>query len=139
MEHPHVPASIAPSEALGRGIFSSSNARKAKNGTVPRRVFLEKWGEKTLSVDRLDCVASETAAALGDSVAAQRNATFHGWAVITAQDAEGSGRRVAATPLDHNPYHADIILPDSAVEEQDEQLRHAQELADASRWQSRPR
>lgn len=138
MEHPDIPADIAQSETLGRGIFSSSNARKAKGGTVPRRIFLERWGERTISVDRLDFVEPEGAAALGDSVAAQRNATFHGWAVIAAQDAEGSGRRVVVSPLHLNPYHADITLPDSAVEEQDEQLRHAQELADASSWRSRP-
>ncbi len=92
-----------------------------------------------ISVDRLDFIKPEEAATFGDSVAVGRNATFYGWAVIAAEDAGGSGRQVAATPLlDSNPYHADIILPDPAAEDRDEQLRHAQELADASHWRGRP-
>ena len=81
-------------------------------------------------------------AALGDKVAVgrsvNRTVTFYGWAVIDAEDAGSSERRVVYTPRPDNPYHTDIILPDSAAEDCDEQIRHAQELADASLWRECP-
>ena len=137
-----LPQSTSPNETLGRGVFSSKQARQAKNGIVPRRAFLERRGEVNISVDRLDFAEPEEAATLGDSVAVGRsvgrNVTFYGWAVIVAADAGSNGRRVVATPLSDNPYHTDIILPDSAAEDRDEQIRHAQELADASHWREHP-
>ena len=138
-----LPQSISPNETLGRGVFSSKQARQANRGTMPGHVFLERCGEVTISVDRLDFAEPEQMATLGDEVATGRSVgsvdrTFYGWAVIAAEDAEGNGRRVVATPQPGNPYHADIILPDSAAEDRDEQTWHAQELADASRWRERP-
>ena len=35
-------------------------------------------------------------------------------------------------------YHADIVLPDKAADEREEQKQHAQELADAAQWLPRP-
>ena len=110
---------------------------------MPRRVFLERWGEVEISVDRLNFAEPEEMAALGDSVAASRSSvnrkvTFYGWLVIAAEDAESNGRQVVYTPQPDNPYHTDIILPDSTAEDRDEQISHAQELADASRWRERP-
>ena len=81
-------------------------------------------------------------ATLGDKVAVgrsvDRTVSFYGWAVIAAEYAGSDGRQVVATPQPDNPYHTDIILPDSTAEDRDEQIRHAQELADASRWRERP-
>lgn len=110
---------------------------------MPLRAFLEAWGKVTLSVDRLDFAEPEEMATLSDSVAASRSSvdrkvTFYGWAVIAAKDAESNGRQVVYTPQPDNPYHTDIILPDSAAEDRDEQIRHAQELAAASLWCERP-
>jgi hypothetical protein len=110
---------------------------------MPRHAFLERWGKVEISVDRLDFAEPEEMAVLGDSVAASRSSvdrkvTFYGWLVIAAEDAGSSERRVVYTPQPDNPYHTDIILPDSVAEDCDEQIRHAQELADASRWRERP-
>ena len=86
--------------------------------------------------DKAVAIAEETAAARNMAVA--HNIKFHGWAIVTAENARTSGRQVAATPQLHNPYHADIILPDLAAEDREEQKRHAQELADASTWREHP-
>lgn len=75
---------------------------------------------------------------IAETRAADRGKDFHGWAVITVENAATSGRRVEATPQLDNPYHADIILPDAVIEDREEQKRHAQELADASIWRERP-
>ena len=86
---------------------------------------------------------NEEAIEIGDNVAANRtcmlnrNVRFYGWAVVSSEDALENGRLVNASPLESNPFHADIILPDLAREMRDEQVRHAQELADASRWRDR--
>ena len=75
---------------------------------------------------------------IADKNAASRGATFYGWAVVSAQKAAAGGRRVKASPKLDNPYHADIVLPDLAREDREEQIRHAQELADSSGWRERP-
>ncbi len=130
---------MSPDETLGRGVFSSKQARQAKN-TVPRRVFLGQAGEMNISVDRLDFAELGEMAVLGDRVAVGRGVDrkFYGWAIIAVKNAESNGRQVVYTPQPDNPYHTDIILPDSTAENRDEQVRHAQELADASRWCERP-
>ena len=140
MDYINPPQCISPNETLGRGVFDSNKVNK--KGNVRPRAFLERQGEVNISVDRLDFAEPEEMAELGDKVAVGRSVgrkvTFYGWAVIAAEYAENNGRRVVATSLSDNPYHADIVLPDSTAENRDEQIRHAQELADASRWRERP-
>ncbi len=97
-------------------------------------VFLEKAGEAQISTDRLDKSPIAEAISIAKSVAAARANPFYGWATLTAEMATQSERGVAATPRLDNPYHADIVLPGSAIEDREEQKRHAQELADASKW-----
>ena len=90
-----------------------------------------------ISVDRLDSAPPDEAVAIADEIAAARSAKFHGWEVITARQAGVNGRQVRASARLHNPYHADIVLPDLAAEDREEQKRHAQELADRSSWRER--
>ena len=128
---------VEPSEDLGRGVFSSRVASRSRR-SVPHTVFLERPGNATISVDRLSIAPRTEALDHAQDVAAQRARTFYGWAVVTATRAALSGRRVLATPQEDNPFHADIKLPDSAEDERDDQIQHAQELADAARWRSAP-
>ncbi|MXW91263.1 MAG: hypothetical protein F4114_02830 [Rhodospirillaceae bacterium] len=128
---------IAPGENLGRGVFSSRDRNRARRSRVSLNVFLEKEGEARLSVDRLDVAPPAEAIEIADRVATARNRTFYGWAVVVSETAAANGRRVVASPQLDNPYHADIVLPDPAVEDREEQKRHAQELADSSIWRER--
>ena len=118
-------------------MFSSKNAKRAKRSRVPANVFLEKLRERNISVDRLSVASLEEVEKISDGVAAGRGASFYGWAIVAAKRIRENRREVIATPLPNNPYHADILLPDGAAEDREEQQRHAQELADASRWQDR--
>lgn len=129
---------LAAGENLGRSVLSSGQAKRARRRRVPFHLFLEKEGETRLSVDRLDDVPPAEAVEIADRMAAARRRQFYGWAVIVVEDASANARRVIASPLLDNPYHADIILPDSTIEDREEQKRHAQELADASTWRARP-
>ena len=127
---------IAPSEELGRHVMSSSQARRAER-SVPHHVFLERVGNPDISVDRLTTLHPDVATANADRLAARRDRTFYGWAVVSAEAAARSERNVRASPTAENAAHADIVLPDLAVEKRDEQIRHARELADESYWQRR--
>ena len=132
-----IPTQIALDELLGRGVFSEKNSRRAAR-KIPFHVFLEREGVTTLSVDRLDVAPADVAVAIADRVGTRRGASFFGWAVVRARQAGMNGRRVEATPLRGvNPYHADIVLPQAAADDREEQKRHTQELADAARWRDR--
>ena len=124
---------VDPREELGRGVFSSRAAQRSRR-SVPHTVFLERLGNRAISVDRLGVADRSEALDHARNVAAQRARTFYGWAVVAAALAASSGRRVLATPQKDNPFHADIVLPDAAQDERDDQIRHARELADACRW-----
>ena len=132
------PAIIGPWEDLGRGVFSSKHADRARRSRTPHRVFLTEPGQPNISVDRLSTAPLPDTVAIGDNVAAARSATFYGWAAVTFERASANGRRVVPAPLIDNPFHANIVLPVPAAEDREEQKRHAQELADASRWRKRP-
>lgn len=137
--NPHLPAApdqIAAAEDLGRSLFSN---RHSRGGRVLPPAFLEKPGNPELSVDRLTHAPPDVVVAIADRAGAMRGRTFYGWAVIAAGKAS-EGRTVQASPLPDgsNPYHADIILPPTAITDLVEQKRHARELADAAEWRPRP-
>ena len=134
---------VAPTEELGRGVFSSKTARRAKRGQIPSHVFLESRENprrNELSVDRLSMGAMTDLVVIAEQRASARNRRFYGWAVVVVSDAAASGRQVVASPLPNggNPFHADIVLPASVIEDEDERKHHAEELATLSAWQARP-
>ena len=138
MNHVEVPTDIAADEELGRRVSSERNARRAQRSRVPFHEFLAAAGETRIYVDRLAIAPPDEAVAIAENRDRARNRAFYGWAVLSASDAGGNGRRVAASPVPgENPYHADIALPQSAAKDREEQKRHAQELADSSHWRGK--
>ena len=133
------PDPITASEELGRGIFSRRDARAAERGQVRPTVFLERRGLREISVDRLTLAPPDEAVTIADAVAAGRagHQSFYGWAVLAASEAISVGCTVVATPYQWNPYHADIVLPESATDEWKQQ-QYALELAARARWLGRP-
>ena len=131
--------SIDKSELIGRGIFSSSQARSARKNRIHHKVFLENPGVDKISVDRLCCASLSVFVQIGDEIAKNRTngkRNFYGWAVLTVQDAECSSRKVESTPIDGNPFHADICLMNLPSDDPLNivQNRHAVELAAKSKW-----
>ena len=128
-------------EELGRRVFSRSVAKDAANGRVRPSVFCEKTGVKKMSVDRLtraepDGIAEVVADA--EKAAANRPEPpniFCGWAVVAAEKVVSAGCSVKDSPTCCNRYHADIILPDAAMENEDAQKGYATTLAGkATKW-----
>ena len=128
---------IAPDEHLGRRVFSRRDRRRAQRGRLPLKVFLDKEPTTEISTDRVDATDAGSLTAIADPSAASRPGPFRGWAVVTYEAACKSSRSVQASPLPDNPYHADIILPNDAADDREEQHGHAQELADSSTWLER--
>lgn len=132
---------LESSENIGRSVFSSKAARRARNGTIIPDVFLENPEAESISVDRMDHTTRRVLAAL--SIQTGRNRTpprdFHGWAVLTVGAAASNRRTVRATPNELNLYHADIFLN---LREDDElregQIQHANELAALASWWTAP-
>ena len=131
---------INDDEQLGRGVFSSRSARRCRNKGVPKNVFMEKVGVAKISVDRLSVAPLAELEKISVEIAARRGQRrkFYGWAAIGARSARASERKVEASPIPTNPFHADIILPCRVIEDEEEQIRHAQELADNSCWYNAP-
>lgn len=132
-----VPTEVGPEEGLGRGVFSNSAARRAPR-RIALNVFLERPTVMELSVDRLDVAPPHEAITIAEQVGDARGKPFFGWAVVQTQQARTNGRRVVSSPLPgENPYHGDIVLPDAAGDDREEQKQHAQELADLATWLDR--
>ena len=136
-----VSSTIKDTEELGRGVFSSQQARLSRQHGVPVSVFRERDGHREISVDRLSVAPIDEAVKNGEAIARARgpNRTFYGWAVIPAIDVRNTGCDVEAAPLadGSNPYHANIILPKTAVVDSGEQDQYAQRLAIKASWKER--
>ena len=133
-----VPGCIGAEEDLGRRVYSETSAKRARRSRVPHREFLARRGDTSISVDRLTAMALDEVAALAHEASASRDGAFRGWASVAYEQASRNGRQVVASPDGRNPSHGEIVLPESAALDRDEQVRHAQELADASRWREDP-
>ncbi|MCY4367750.1 MAG: hypothetical protein OXE17_16240 [Chloroflexi bacterium] len=140
------PGPVGDWEKLGRRIFSRSAAKDAAKNRIPFHLFLEKEDVNELSVDRLTVADAEhdglpEVVADAKEVAANRPDppnTFCGWAVVNAEATRGNSCVVHDTPKPGNRFHADIILPDAAMENRDTQKGHATTLAGLSKWRPYP-
>jgi hypothetical protein len=121
-------------EAVGRRVHSSKQAKRAEKGRIHFNIFLGKDGEPTLSVDRLDEAPQKKLVSIARRAAKARKRSFYGWAELVVLSVRENGRSVIASPLPDNPYHADIVLPPDSVECRRKQMEHAQNLADNSKW-----
>ncbi len=130
------PLDIDPEESLGRAVVSSKDADRAHRNGIPINVFEGPRDTNVISMNRLDLQTEEEAVNVGKVVAFARglNRSFYGWAVIVAEKVQCNGRIVKATPLPFNPFHADIVLPESVTNSDEERAQHAHELAIASTW-----
>ena len=140
-----LPVEIDGPEKLAHCVLSSSDVRG--NGNIKPNAFsLPKSREnpdvrvREISVDRFDYLNMEEAILLGENRAKQRGEgrQLHGWAIISARDARGDGRRVISSPLDGNLAHGDIWLPELAATDEEERKFHQTALAELSRFLKYP-
>ena len=149
---------LTEDENLGRSVYSGNQAKRARNSKITPHVFIPGKGVDKISVDRLDHESREVMAGIAIERGQERPdgpKTFHGWAVLPVQKATSCARRVEASPVDANPYHADIrmnlqkpVRGDEVSDGQDKldpdkqsrarQTQHALELALSAEWEDPP-
>lgn len=132
---------LQASETLGRSVFSSRKAKRARNGRIVHDIFLENVEADSISVDRMDHASPNVLAALSKSTGQTRTPPqdFYGWATIEVREAASSGRSARATPNADNLYHADVFLNlPRGDERRDRQKQHANELAALANWLDAP-
>ncbi len=129
--------SVVKGERLGREESSETNARKSfrrlnvGNAWAPVSKFKPPKNSNEISVNRMDLARINTLAELGKRNAASLGNLFWGWYILTKDAVEEVGCSVMQSPLDENPYHADIIIPVSldAEERRDDVIAYARDLA----------
>ena len=115
-------------------------------------------GVDAISVDRLDHASREVMAAIAierDRLRPDGPKTLYGWATLPVRKATSDNRWVEESPLEGNPYHADIRInlqePVQGEEDPDvqdhtdperkgraRQTQHALELALSAEWEDAP-
>lgn len=151
-----VPTEIADDEELGRCVVSKRAARRAREGRGLAKLLTPRQGERRMSVDRLTIAPLADAIANGRRVAAarqegicrasgqkSRDVEFGGWVTLSARAVRGADCECVASPIEKpvgpgNPYHADIVMPESVLEDDLERVRYAQELEESAGWRERP-
>lgn len=126
-------------ELIGRGVFSSKLAVKARKKVVGHQAFLEHVSVDRISVDRVTQAPLSFFIGIGNRIASTRRngkRNFYGWAVLKVEDAESEFRKVESTPIDGNPHHADICLLNLPNDHnrRSVQIDHAVALAADAEW-----
>ena len=129
---------IEDSETLARAVVTSTEAKLSRGGDVPASAFVY-HGNFEFSVDRVCSMTSADAVQHGETIALQRgsNRSFYGWAILTKLDVVNAGCGCRASPEEDNIWHADILMPEAAAE--DDRLHDdlAAALARRSSWRDR--
>ena len=129
-------------ENLGRSVYSRRSAKKARQPQPIPEAFLVSRSDDKISTDRLDHAHRTKMAEIASKRGHERRdgpREFHGWAIVTVNDASANGRWVMESPLDDNPYHSDIYmeLPEGD-ERRDMQKEHSVNLAANATWEDAP-
>ncbi len=133
---------LRPNDPLGRAEYSQSRAKSWRKGKADHRTFSVK--EDEISVDRLGHASDSVLAGIHRRHADGRGASgFYGWAVVTVEKANQSGRMVRPDPIENeepkNPYHAVIKLNIASLTDRDEKMKEiATELVAWSTWRNAP-
>lgn len=129
---------VTGSEKLARCVFSRKDARRVRAGKVPLRLF-DKWPNGRLSVFRLSKATSDQAMSAAKMMARTRTPpTPQGWAFLTAGILEDHGLRAEASPVKDNCFHADIVLPDVARDQEKGWMPYVLDLLRYVEWEPLP-
>ena len=127
--HRNISKNIKDDDLLGRAIFSSSRMKRAKKGHIDFHSFFKK-GSNSISMDRFGFCSNKTLTKIQDKNAELRPQNFYGWLQMTVNIVRGikQERTVKAIPTTENPYHADVVLPNTVTDDFARKA-HAKEIA----------
>lgn len=127
-------------DKVGRAICSRRDARAIKNNKCRPKIFDDQKSLYAISVDRFGFCSDKELTKIqeqrADRVAIKyaRECSFYGWAQLKVEDIQQVAS-VKASPVEENPYHADICLPTN--ESEDERIAHLHALAAHAQWRSK--
>lgn len=151
-----VPSTVSDDEELGRCVVSKRAALRAREGRGVVKLLTPRRGDRRISVDRLSIAPLADAVANGRRVAAarqegiirtsgqpSRDVDFCGWITVAALAVRSADCECIASPIERpnsasNPYHADIVMPESVMDDDFERVRYAQELEESATWRKGP-
>lgn len=123
-------------------VLDDKLGRRAKHRSLTKKPRFNEFnpprGCNKISVDRLgvtsDAEIAEIAIKAFASVGGDsRRGRFLGWYVLTVRDVKKVGCRVECSPLEDNPFHADVVFPEDKAAEHKHPYRDlAKQLALAS-------
>jgi hypothetical protein len=117
-------------DRLGRRVFSQGKATQLQKGRKVHEIFMPPPGRPRLSVDRLNHAETEVMVVVVARTAGERATKFQGWSVVTVVAIESEKNcLVIESGQPDNPFHADIVLPDSVIEDKDVRKAYATRLA----------
>ena len=131
-------------EIYGRSVLDERMAKRAANGDLPARHFMDAEGVSEVSGELLDDPPNADAAGRGVQLADNRTQEtgrpyeFFGWATLLGSGVRKVGFNVLFTPNDENPKHSDLIYPQEAMVSRDEQKAWATLLVAESSWLPKP-
>lgn len=137
---------IAPSNLLGRRIFSAKEAKRAeKGGKIRYRRFMpskRQTNEGAITLERCisaDCLDIESDTEMTSLVRKvdRRGKAFQGWACVTKEQASDNNRSVEAMPTQDNPYHAHICFPSAILKVKRKLEESAKQLASHAHWRKK--
>lgn len=114
--------------------------QERRYNSITKGVFSSTQGpDARVSTNLYDRVSREYATSQGDLRAEriQGSRGIQGWLVIQVSDAVGGRRHVVHTPLEDNPYHAEILLPDEHTRSWEDAEVHLRRFLTVSRWEDR--
>lgn len=138
---------IQQSEGLWRDVYRPKEKKaldrpvqERRYNSITRGVFSSTQGpDAKVSTNLYDRVSREYATSQGDlrSGRIQGSKGVQGWLVIQVSDAVGGRRQIVHSPLDDNPYHAEILLPDEHTRSWEDAEVHLRWFLTVSRWEDR--
>ena len=126
---------IEDSDLIGRCCFFPDQAKREK----PRRGFIKRcFAGQEMSVDHLKGPDMHFLTKLHDREGGNRSTPliFYGWYVFEVSIARLNGGEVVLDKTDENPWHANVIHPDS-TEGQDAIDQFFKEISENSHWRDR--
>ena len=135
---------LGDDEIYGRSVVDERMAKRAANGDLPARHFMDADGVSEVSGELLDNPPIVEAVARGFRLADNRiqetgrQHEFFGWATLRGSGVRKVGCNVLFTPIEDNPKHSDLVYPPEAMVTRDKQKAYATLLVAESSWLPKP-
>ncbi len=141
---------VKPDEDVGHDITRSSEARARTAEAIYDSIRQNIKDGPELSVNRVSAAEERGEITYLVNIILQRGTSgkrrFQGWGMLSVKEITDKGFKVQADPapaigqMSENPYHALVILPETALRDPSERSQHIRYLSELAtrNWKPRP-